>query len=532
MGRCSATKKSDTFDDYDDPRTQRRLRRMYVRANQYFKPNSSGNAPQRTVKKETAAANQHLKPKSPDDAPQRTVSKETAAANQHLKPKSPGDAPQRTVNQKKQDNEIVMEPHYKEFLDCTVLLSDSGDHSVDFKYTGAGAKTVDDAVNSHHKVILEEISDVSDHDEDPDYKLFLENLREDGKSYALQVFVGNEMSELIKYEEEDWLRDGLKLDTPKTLEGCPANQKTKDKKAQKGISKREMKSTSNNFDNISCREDPKSLRSSRYEMRLENMETLETSNEVPSERRKNSVVKRNANVKQSGHVSGRRKVSSHVGPGSEAIYLAENGKNHEAKFDADESYLLYLDALERDGEEVTSVCQSDSLLRTDEDEKTESLKMTDEDPFGHETYTPFVTSKYYHDPIEVDSCNERLETSNSRFREKLIEILKRPYNSIEYEDSLQEISCRRPIVRDRDLRSGTKSYKSDYISESYLDWCTELSEKIHLARDNRLKTLNLLRGFFYWLQNVSGEGVFRPWLDPECLEVLPQVDNSSSESDE
>lgn len=398
MGRCSATEKSDTFEDYDDPRTQRRLRRRFSRANQYFKRSSPGDAPQRTVKKETTAANQHSKPKSPGDAPNRTVNKETAAASQHFKRKSPCNDSHGTVSEKKQVKEIVMEPHYKEFLDCTVVLSDSGDHSVDFKYTGA--KSADDVVDSHYKVTLQEISDICDDNEDPDYKLFLENLREDGKSYALQVFVGNEMSELIKYEAEDWLQDGLKLDTPKTLEGCPVNEKTKDKKSLKEISNREMKSIGNNFDNISSRDDPKSPRMNRYEMRSKKMETLETSNEVPGKRRKNSVVERNENVKQSGHISGRRKGSSNIRPGSEAIHLAKNEKNNEAKFDADESYLVYLDEFERDGEEVISVCQSDNPLRTDEDEKTESdLEMTDKDPFGHESCTPFVTSKYCHDPV-------------------------------------------------------------------------------------------------------------------------------------
>lgn len=128
-----------------------------------------------------------------------------------------------------------------------------------------------------------------------------------------------------------------------------------------------------------------------------------------------------------------------------------------------------------------------------------------------------------------------------------MEILSRPYDSNEYKNLLKEASRRKPIVRNRTLRSVTKTYKSDSIAQSYLDWCTgwyfclflhvsflfylffscilhgffgmqvlssawfllklfflstiaELAEKIDLARDDRLRTLNLLRGFFYWLE--------------------------------
>lgn len=398
MDRYSTAEKANTFDhvvggafvNYDDPRMMRRLRRRY------------------------GAAAQQFKPKTPENAPQRTVKQEPTTANRYCKPKSPGNIAKRTVQGKKQVDEIVIEPHYKKFLDSTVVLSDSGDHSVDFKYMGATSvgEVHSNEEDSDYGVILEEMRD--DDNEDPDYKWFLENLREDGKSYVLQVFVGFETLEL-KYEEEDWMLNGVNLDTPKTLEPSLVNWKSKDKKTLRGFSNREMKSFGINFENISSREDPSSSRMGRYDM--------ETSKEILGERRKDSIVKRNANAKQSYHVSRRRKWASNVRPDSEAIHLGQSGKNHKADSDGDESYLMFLEQLEREAEEVKSVCQSDSplktnegektesdiemvrpdsLLRTSEDEKTESeIEMMDQDPFGHESNTPFVTSTYFHDPVSI-----------------------------------------------------------------------------------------------------------------------------------
>ncbi|KAM3683024.1 hypothetical protein ACB098_12G115300 [Castanea mollissima] len=103
-----------------------------------------------------------------------------------------------------------------------------------------------------------------------------------------------------------------------------------------------------------------------------------------------------------------------------------------------------------------------------------------------------------------------------------MEILRRPYNEMEYKKLMHEVSYRRPKKRDRELRSGTKSYSMKSCSKSYLDQYSGFKRKIKSVQSDHHRVLNLARGFFFWLQNLSHEGAFQPWKDKSCLGVLPQ----------
>ncbi|CAL0319760.1 unnamed protein product [Lupinus luteus] len=118
-----------------------------------------------------------------------------------------------------------------------------------------------------------------------------------------------------------------------------------------------------------------------------------------------------------------------------------------------------------------------------------------------------------------DEANARKSTE---YREKLMEELKKPYCSEEYERLLNDITVRKPAQGHKVLRGCTKIYKEDYDAKSYLDHHIDLKKKIDSARDDHPKILNLLRGFFYWLVNSSHERSFRPWRVQSCLDVLPQ----------
>uniref|UniRef100_A0A803Q3B4 Uncharacterized protein n=1 Tax=Cannabis sativa TaxID=3483 RepID=A0A803Q3B4_CANSA len=48
----------------------------------------------------------------------------------------------------------------------------------------------------------------------------------------------------------------------------------------------------------------------------------------------------------------------------------------------------------------------------------------------------------------------------------------------------------------------------------------DFAEQMKLAKDDDLKSLNLLRGFFHWLKNVADD-IVAPWKDPSLLKVLP-----------
>ena len=63
-----------------------------------------------------------------------------------------------------------------------------------------------------------------------------------------------------------------------------------------------------------------------------------------------------------------------------------------------------------------------------------------------------------------------IRIDNSQFREKLIEILRMPYNQREYEELLHKITDRKPMQRHRDLRGRIKVYDSSLLGKSYLDY--------------------------------------------------------------
>jgi hypothetical protein len=78
---------------------------------------------------------------------------------------------------------------------------------------------------------------------DPDYKIFLENLREDNQSYVVELVISNGMSVLIKYERKEGLSDGLlKLDRWATFKSCPRRESTKTARTLRTDSKRKIQS--------------------------------------------------------------------------------------------------------------------------------------------------------------------------------------------------------------------------------------------------------------------------------------------------
>ncbi|KAI5671156.1 hypothetical protein M9H77_11520 [Catharanthus roseus] len=119
-------------------------------------------------------------------------------------------------------------------------------------------------------------------------------------------------------------------------------------------------------------------------------------------------------------------------------------------------------------------------------------------------------------------CGHPQQTMCSNFRVQILEILRKPYDKEEHERLMQEITKWKPQHKHRDLRSGrVKFYPSDKMGKSLLDHHLVLKRKIEeaVAANNDLKQLNLLRGFFFWLQNLTDDESFIPWNNKECVDV-------------
>ncbi|XP_022745320.1 uncharacterized protein LOC111295832 isoform X2 [Durio zibethinus] len=180
----------------------------------------------------------------------------------------------------------------------------------------------------------------------------------------------------------------------------------------------------------------------------------------------------------------------------------------------DESFQVFLDSGFNESD--------DTNIHGNDDESSDlEILAVDNIPFHEGNYTPFVPSKCYQSLDGEESWDGIRTSSQSQFREKLMDLLKNPCDPNEFENLWREVTCRKPVQGAKVLRYGRmKSYSTKTNGKSYLDWYKELGMKIDEFRHDRRKILFLLRGFFFWLKNTAHEGAFQPWLDALYLNAL------------
>ncbi|XP_058781322.1 uncharacterized protein LOC131655480 [Vicia villosa] len=131
------------------------------------------------------------------------------------------------------------------------------------------------------------------------------------------------------------------------------------------------------------------------------------------------------------------------------------------------------------------------------------------------------------DMMHVDhdqTDNEGSARKVPEFRERLESELNRPYCEEECKKLLQDFNLRKRVQKHKILRGVEKIYEGDHDGKSYHDHNLDLAKQIDAAGDDLPKVLRLLRGFFFWLTNLTDEGAFLPWRVPLDLDldVLPQ----------
>ncbi|CAK8567998.1 unnamed protein product [Lathyrus sativus] len=127
------------------------------------------------------------------------------------------------------------------------------------------------------------------------------------------------------------------------------------------------------------------------------------------------------------------------------------------------------------------------------------------------------------DCIQLNLDNEVRARKVAEFRERLMNELDRPYCEEECKRLLEEFNLRKPVQNHKILRGVVKIYEGDHDGKSYHDHNLDLAKQIDAAGDDLPKVLRLLRGFFFWLTNLTDEGAFLPWRVPLGLDldVLP-----------
>ncbi|XVE95557.1 hypothetical protein REPUB_Repub02eG0108200 [Reevesia pubescens] len=140
----------------------------------------------------------------------------------------------------------------------------------------------------------------------------------------------------------------------------------------------------------------------------------------------------------------------------------------------DENFEVILDSMNKQGESLEIILESypTSIHRKD-DESCSDLEIHawDNIPFHEGGYTPFVPSKCYQSLTGEESWDAIRTSSQSQFREKLMDLLKIPYDRNEFENLWREVTYRKPVQGFTELRHGVmKPYSTKTDGKSYLDW--------------------------------------------------------------
>ncbi|CAH2054580.1 unnamed protein product [Thlaspi arvense] len=133
-------------------------------------------------------------------------------------------------------------------------------------------------------------------------------------------------------------------------------------------------------------------------------------------------------------------------------------------------------------------------------------------PFSDGEGTPFVVSRS-RIVIDLEQESTEDESSNTCFKKKLMEVLEKPYDKRELSRLSREVSIKKRVTRWRELRKGREGYyETDDLGPSYLEKVSDFDEEYKRVDGDDKARLKLLRGFFFYLQNVSQVGAFKPWL--------------------
>ncbi|XP_030545148.1 uncharacterized protein LOC115751390 isoform X1 [Rhodamnia argentea] len=195
----------------------------------------------------------------------------------------------------------------------------------------------------------------------------------------------------------------------------------------------------------------------------------------------------------------------------------------------DESYLAFLHCAKEDGSILEFRYDDGKQIRYEEDdEEDEEESSCEVEVLAGEDISKceeFVTMKLSKDPITIDSkhfADDPGRSGGTVFRKKLMAVLKMPYDVKEHEDLYRRVKHKRQKTVEKSLRQGRDFTSSlGEHCKSYFELYKDLAKELKLVQRDGHRSLNLLRGFFFWLENIPKEGAFKPWLDPTCLEVLP-----------
>ncbi|XVE60264.1 hypothetical protein DITRI_Ditri05aG0115000 [Diplodiscus trichospermus] len=344
---------------------------------------------------------------------------------------------------------------YKIFMENLREDGDGISYSVEFptrsgisniiRYEGKEEELENDPQYKIFSENLREDGDGESYLVDANYKMFLDNLREDrdGVSYSVEILTSSGISNIIRYEgkeeesfksvdrkrnfKNDSKREKAKV--PENLSGFSRKTKTEMPKTVKKSWEMENEGSKNNVRDLAS----------------EDIKTLVGENEVEEEAEVNYVP-----CKSSREPS--KKMTCDM---------------------IDERWAQFLESLDKRGNNMEPSHESDDTsIHLKNDGSCSDLEIVALDNIGD--HTPFVPSKCYQSLPGEESWDVIRTPSQSQFREKLMDLLKIPYDRQEFENLWQQVTNRKPVEGNRELRHGLlKLYPTKVNGKSYLDWYKE-----------------------------------------------------------
>lgn len=322
---------------------------------------------------------------------------------------------------------------------------------------------------------------------DPQYKMFLANAKPDGRSYILNVNSMDEFPESIKYEKESECDCGSK---------CLCCKKQKDIDTQKDAVDEEI------LLNISSEDKLKNRRCPRTDLGYDSNRAMGGIDVIfepsgPTSQRNNGIMSRKVKNRKCGASKRQGKRETKIKSREEKMMEKGSRPVHvigkEKASDVGDDYVLLLENVQ---------CENWSLKA--------SLKSSCN-----------IEYEASEDDLEIlyDS-NDMLKkiSGPSEFRKKVMDLLKKPYNLKEYKELWTYVNDQKPVERNMESRrGGVKSYQTKKMGKSYLEYYTDLKERLEEVANDERKKLKILRGFSFWLQNLTNAGAFKPWNDTEFL---------------
>ncbi|OIT27728.1 PREDICTED: uncharacterized protein LOC109213558 isoform X2 [Nicotiana attenuata] len=316
-----------------------------------------------------------------------------------------------------------------------------------------------------------ENSSCSDVEADPQYMTFLANTKPDGTSYVLKASDQNGLPVFVKYEKEDRSDDEHEYD-------CQRNLTTDREWEIHGVGK----------DQDSVREKYK-LGSSKaldtYARKNRNTSVVE------KHKMKNGILSQKQ--RRVDRDLGNRKHSTDVKivPGKEQ--KTQNGGK-------------FMDVRVKTEPKE----DSDSLKEEIPQSEVEIVQNVDAELGMGSSSNPFVFSVEHSENLEDPSqpiSNPNASIIDSGYRKEVLNLLMRPYDDEEYKKLWKDIKVPCSSIN----RRGT----------SLLSLHKGVNREIKRTNHDKDKKLNIMRGFFFWLEHLTREDAFMPWEDAECLRTMP-----------